>query len=379
MTARTAPVTLTPLLGFPEVHEGDNIAGLLLKVLQDNEIRLLNGDILVISSKVVSKAMGLREPACELAEVVLSQSVRVVAERMAPGGVTRIVESAAGPVMAAAGVDASNTGSNPADPATVLILPEDPDAVAAEIRRGLETGWATLSGTPVVVGVVLSDTAGRPWRIGQVDFALGAAGLRVLEDLRGSADADGRTLAVTERCVADEVAAAADLVKNKATRVPAAHVRGLGRYVPQGDGQEGEPASGARDLVRTGTSDWFAFGAAEAVRAALGVEPGSATAAEVGIPTIGPEDRATRASRALRVALLTCPDVSGRVDGDTIRLLSADNFVLGIAVTRVEVALHGERLRSTLSHGPVRAPTPTTAPSEDAGLTPHFHVVIVFQ
>ena len=379
MTARTAPVTLTPLLGFPEVREGDNIAGLLLKMLQDNEIRLLNGDILVISSKVVSKAMGLREPARELADVVLSQSVRVVAERMTPGGVTRIVESAAGPVMAAAGVDASNTGSNPADPATVLILPEDPDAVAAEIRRGLETGWATLSGTPVVVGVVLSDTAGRPWRIGQVDFALGAAGLRVLEDLRGSADADGRTLAVTERCVADEIAAAADLVKNKATRVPAAHVRGLGRYVPQGDGQEGEPASGARDLVRTGTSDWFAFGAVEAVRAALGVEPGSATAAEVGIPTIGPEDRATRASRALRVALLTCPDVSGSVDGDTIRLLSADDFALGVAATRAVVALRGEGLAATLTRVPLRTRAKTAQPAQDDSLTAQASVLIVCQ
>lgn len=352
MTARTASVTLTPLGGFPEVHEGDDIAGLVLNVLQHNKIQLVDGDIIVVSSKVVSKALGLRAPARELADVVLSQSVRVVAERMTPTGVTRIVESAAGPVMAAAGVDASNTGSNPADPATVLLLPEDPDAVAAKIRRGVETGWATLSGTPVVVGVVLSDTAGRPWRIGQVDFALGAAGLRVIEDLRGSTDADGRALAVTERCVADEIAAAADLVKNKATGMPAAHIRGLGQHVREGhvregDAQEGESHSGARDLVRIGANDWFAYGAAEAIRAALGVEPGSATALEVGIPTIGPEDPATRAHRAMRVALLTCPDVSGRIDRDTIRLLAPDDFVLGIAAARAVVALRGEGLAAT--------------------------------
>jgi len=141
MTARTSPVTLTPLLGFPEVHEGDDLAGLTLKALQHNGIQLMDGDILVVSSKVVSKAMGLRAPAAERDGVVLSQTVRVVAERMTPSGVARVVESAAGPVMAAAGVDASNTG----DESIVLFLPDDPDAVAAEIRGGVQGGWAFLS------------------------------------------------------------------------------------------------------------------------------------------------------------------------------------------------------------------------------------------
>ena len=104
MTARTSPVTLTPLLGFPEVEEGDDLAGIVLKALQHNGIRLIDGDIVVVSSKVASKAMGLNAPSAQQAEVVLSHTVRVVAERMTRSGVTRIVESAAGPVMTAAGL-----------------------------------------------------------------------------------------------------------------------------------------------------------------------------------------------------------------------------------------------------------------------------------
>jgi len=159
MTTPTSPVTLTPLLRFPEVCKGNDLAEMLLISLRDNGIQLRDGDILVISSKVVSKAMGLTAPADEQAEVVLSQSVRVVAERMTPAGVTRIVESVAGPVMTAAGVDASNT----ADESILLLLPHAPDSVAAEIRDGVQTGWLARSGASVLTGVVLSDTAGRPW------------------------------------------------------------------------------------------------------------------------------------------------------------------------------------------------------------------------
>ncbi len=351
MTARTSPVTLTPLLGFPEVRQGDDLSGIVLKALQHNGIELISGDILVVSSKVASKAMGLRAPAAAREDAVLSQTVRVVAERMTASGVTRIVESAAGPVMAAAGVDASNTGGV----SIVLMLPGDPDAVAAHLRDGVESGWATLSGTRPLLGVVLSDTAGRPWRIGQTDFALGAAGIQVIDDLRGSADADGRDLAVTVRCIADEIAAAADLVKGKATGVPAAHVRGLGEYVlSRADRQVGQSPSGARDLVRTGPTDWFGLGAAEAVRAALGVEPGSAQASVVGIPPMESETLANKADRALRVALLSCPDASGHVEGDTVRLVADDDFALGVASARAQVALHGEGLTTA----PTRVATP---------------------
>ena len=348
MTARTSVVTLTPLLGFPEVRQGDDLADIVLRALQHNGIELLDGDILVVSSKIASKAMGLSAPLAERDDMVVSQTVRVVAERITPLGLTRVVETVAGPVMAAAGVDASNT----ADESIVLVLPDDPDAVAAETRGGVTTGWEALSGKHLRLGVVLSDTAGRPWRIGQVDFALGAAGIQVVDDLRGSIDADGRMLSVTERCIADEIAAAADLVKGKATGVPVAHVRGLGQYV-----QDGESTSGARDLVRTGPGDWFGYGAVEAVRSALGVEPGSVTASEVGIPSMSPEDLGTRASRALRVALLTCPGVSGHIDGDAIRLLAADDFTLGVAATRAEFALRGEGLITTLTRSDKSQPS----------------------
>ena len=364
MTARTATLTLTPLPGFPEVREGDDLAGLTLKALQHNGIQLADGDILVVSSKVVSKAMGLRALAAGREGVVLSQSVRVVAERMTASGVARVVESAAGPVMAAAGVDASNT----ADPSVVLLLPDDPDAVAAQIRAGVLAGWAAVSGHHLRIGVVLSDTAGRPWRVGQVDFALGSAGVHLVDDLRGSTDADGQVLSVTQRCVADEIAAAADLVKGKTTGIPAAHVRGLGRYVT-----DGEPAAGARDLVRTGPQDWFGYGAAEAVRAALGVEPGSATAARIGIPSVPPEDATTRAGRALGVALMTCPEVTGQVDGDTIRLMADNHFTLGVAAARAEVALHGEGLSATVTRSPARILATT------GELTSQPDVLIVFQ
>lgn len=351
MTDRTSPVILTPLLGFPEVRDGDDIACVVLKALQHNEIELRNGDILVVSSKIASKAMGLRAPVAERDELVLSQTVRIVAERMTPLGVTRIVESVAGPVMAAAGVDASNTG----DESIVLVLPDDPDAVAARIRASVQTGWETHSGMQIRLGVILSDTAGRPWRIGQTDFALGASGIHVVDDLRGSRDSDGRVLSVTERCVADEIAAAADLVKGKATGIPVAHIRGLSQYV-----REGESTVGARDLVRTGLGDWFGLGRAEAVRAALGAEPGSAEATVAGIPSMNRETLADKANRALRVALLTCPDVSGEMEGDAIRLVATEDFALGVAATRAEVALRGEGLTTTLT----RAPNPTLPTSE---------------
>jgi len=343
MTARTSVVTLTPLLGVPAVHRDDNLADLVLEALQHNGIELMDGDILVVSSKIASKAMGLSAPLAEREDVIRSHTVRVVAERMTPLGLTRVVETVAGPVMAAAGVDASNT----ADASVVLVLPDAPDAVATEILSGIENTWETLTGRRLRLGLVLSDTAGRPWRMGQVDFALGAAGIRLVDDLRGAVDADGRILSVTERCIADEIAAAADLVKGKATDVPVAHIRGLGQYV-----DDHESTSGARDLVRTGPGDWFSLGQAEAVRAVLGVTPGSAAATAVGIPSIQDEPVADKASRALRVALLACPAASGHVDLDVVKLVAEDDFALGVAVTRAEVALRGEGLATTLTRSP---------------------------
>ena len=395
MTNHTHPVTLTPLLGFPEVSEGDDVAEIILTVLQHQGIRLLDGDILVVSSKVVSKAMGLRAPAGAQAEVVLSQTVRIVAERMTPAGPTRIVESVAGPVMTAAGVDASNT----ANELILLLLPQDPDTVAAQIQGALQSGWLARSGSPALTGVILSDTAGRPWRMGQTDFALGSSGIQVMDDLRGSADANGRLLSVTERCVADEIAAAADLVKGKTAGIPCAHVRGLGKYVRRGnlvphelvphgsipdesitdesmpgapapddsitdESAADEPGPDAKSLIRTGPQDWFGYGMVEAVRAALGVEPGSEAATAVGIPFLTREPAPTRATRALRVALLTCPDVVASLHDGTISLVGPDDFTLGVAATRTEVALRGEGLTATMTRVP--APTSSSSPAQES-------------
>jgi coenzyme F420-0:L-glutamate ligase/coenzyme F420-1:gamma-L-glutamate ligase len=334
MTRSPAPVVLTPLLGLPEVRPGDDLASLVLDAVSANGMALLDGDLLVVSSKVASKALGLTAPAADRARAVLSQARRVVAERDTPLGVTRVVEAVAGPVMAAAGVDASNTGADD----VVLLLPEDPDAVARDLREAIQARTAGIT-----VGVVLSDTAGRPWRLGQTDFALGSAGVRLVEDLRGAKDADGRPLNVTERCVGDEIAAAADLVKGKASGIPVALVRGLAASVTA----VGSTTPGARALVRTGPSDWFGSGRVEAVRAALGVEAGTAVAAEVGIPSALPEPTSVRLERAARVALLGVSGVTACAGPDTVTLDGDDPFTLGVATSRLLVALHGEGLSAT--------------------------------
>ncbi|MDF2146448.1 coenzyme F420-0:L-glutamate ligase [Knoellia sp. p5-6-4] len=332
------PLTLTALPGMPEVPAGADLAALLLAAVGAAGERLADGDVLVVSSKVVSKALGLwGEPGMGREAVIAGQTRRVVAERRSGERVTRIVHAEAGPVMAAAGVDASNTGAGD----RLLLLPDDPDAEARRLRADLvaRSGCRRL-------GLVLSDTAGRPWRAGQVDFALGAAGLAVLDDLRGGVDADGRALSVTARALADELAAAADLVKGKADGVPAALVRGAGHWVAETDGD------GAAVLVRTGREDWFDYGRAEAVRASLGVEPGTPAAAHCGIPAVHPEPVADRVSRAVRVALHDLPDVGVDVGSSDVRVSAGEPFTLGRAVARLEVALWGEGLSAELTSPP---------------------------
>ena len=195
-------VTVLGVRGIGEVVAGADVASLVVDALAHDGVSLGAGDCLVISSKVASKALGLTWSGSK-EDAVAAGTVRVVAERWAEGRPTRVVESAAGPVMAAAGVDASNTGPS----AALLVLPDDPDAVAARLRSDVLALLGLPEATPFAV--VLSDTAGRAWRGGLTDFALGSAGLLVLEDLRGGVDHDGRPLAVTMRAVADEVAAAA--------------------------------------------------------------------------------------------------------------------------------------------------------------------------
>ncbi|RAY14261.1 coenzyme F420-0:L-glutamate ligase [Actinomadura craniellae] len=231
--------------GLPEVGAGDDLAGLIAAAAD-----LRPGDIVVVTSKVVSKAEG-RVLAAESREAAIdAETVRLVARRSHPGGETRIVETRQGLVLAAAGVDASNT-----PPGTVLLLPEDPDASARRIRAGLRERTGTD------VAVIVSDTLGRPWRIGLVDAAIGAAGLAPLDDLRGRADAYGNRLDATVTATADEIASAAELVKGKLAGVPVAVVRGLSDLVIADEGP------GARALVRPPEEDMFRYGSAEVPRA----------------------------------------------------------------------------------------------------------------
>lgn len=230
------------LEGLDEVRDGDDLAELITLAYPG----LRDGDVVVITSKVVSKAEGRVVPGDDREAAISAESVRVVAER----GDLRIVQTRHGLVLAAAGVDASNTAAG-----TLVLLPLDPDASARRIRAGLRERL------DVVVGVVVSDTFGRPWRVGQTDLAIGAAGLRVTDDLRGTDDGYGNRLAVTEPAVADELASAAQLVLGKTYRRPVAVVRGLDHLVLADDGP------GARALVRPPADDLFRIGTFDVLRA----------------------------------------------------------------------------------------------------------------
>ncbi|UNO44113.1 coenzyme F420-0:L-glutamate ligase [Streptomyces sp. MST-110588] len=255
---------------MPQVQAGDDLAKLIAAAATAEGLPgLADGDILLVTSKIVSKAEGRMLEAVDREAAIDQETVRVVARR----GTLRIVENRLGLVMAAAGVDASNTPAG-----TVLLLPEDPDASARAIREELRTALG------VNVGVVVSDTAGRPWRAGLTDMAIGAAGVRVLEDLRGGQDAYGNPLSATVVAVADELAAAGDLVKGKADGLPVAVVRGLSHVVTAGPAEDGrsgpddrpgqdvrseQEAPGARAMVRGAADDMFRLGTSEAVREAV--------------------------------------------------------------------------------------------------------------
>jgi coenzyme F420-0:L-glutamate ligase / coenzyme F420-1:gamma-L-glutamate ligase len=270
------------LHGIGEVRAGDDLARHVLDGMTATDVALEDGDVLIVSSKVVSKALGLAAEATSRDEVVAAQTVRVVAERMTPRGAARIVRSASGPVLAAAGVDESNVALG-----TVLVLPPDPDAAARSLRHAL------AERTRRRIGVVITDTMGRPWRDGQVDAAVGVAGLLVVDDLRGRSDAYGNPLEVTVRALVDEVASLGDLVKGKLAARPAALVRGLAELVTDEDGP------GAAALLRESDADWFRLGHLEAVRTAVGVPPGTSG---VGPAPAPPGSAAERLGRAVEVA-----------------------------------------------------------------------------
>jgi dehydro coenzyme F420 reductase / coenzyme F420-0:L-glutamate ligase / coenzyme F420-1:gamma-L-glutamate ligase len=238
---RPGVVSVVGLPGLPEVRAGDDLARLLLDGIEAAGERLRDGDVVAVTSKVVAKAEGRlvplpADPAARervRRELVAAETVRVVARR----GSLVIAETRHGLVGANALIDASNAGGD-----ALVPLPADPDASAARLRAAL------AAATGADVAVVVTDTLGRPWRLGQTDVAVGLAGMGALADYRGRRDGDGRVLEVTEMAVPDEVAAAADLVKGKLARVPAALLRGVAR--PPGDGT-------ARQLVRPAAEDLF--------------------------------------------------------------------------------------------------------------------------
>jgi coenzyme F420-0:L-glutamate ligase/coenzyme F420-1:gamma-L-glutamate ligase len=277
-----ASVTAWAVPGIPEIAPGDDLARLIGDALAadaathpDRAPR--DGDILIVTSKIVSKAEGRVLAAADREQAITEETVRVVATRAHDGGLTRIVENRLGVVGAAAGVDASNTPEG-----TVLVLPADPDASARALLAALRERFG------VRLGVIVSDTLGRAWRVGQTDVAIGAAGVRVVDDLRGQTDALGRPLAVTQPAVGDELAALGDLVKGKASGCPVAVVRGAGRLVVDAPAEaagtepagaepagaepfgtepfgEAEPFDTARSLLRTGPGDMFRLGTDEAL------------------------------------------------------------------------------------------------------------------
>ena len=240
-----------PVEGLPEFVQGMAVGEEIA-----DRAELEDGDVLVISQKIVSKAEGRvlplssaipgaearrlaavlgKDPA--LVELILTESRRVLrAERS-----VLIVETRHGLVCANAGVDTSNLP----EPGTVALLPEDPDASARRIRAEIEQSIGRR------VAVVVADSFGRAWRLGQAEVAIGCAGLNPLDDWRGREDAGGRPLEATQIAVADEAAAAADLVRDKSSRVPAAVIRGIGRFVTDEDGP------GAAALRRPAEEDLF--------------------------------------------------------------------------------------------------------------------------
>jgi coenzyme F420-0:L-glutamate ligase / coenzyme F420-1:gamma-L-glutamate ligase len=251
-----ATVELLPVPGLPEFRPGDDLADAIAAAAP----WLRDDDIVVVTSKVVSKCEGriVAAPAdpeerdALRRKLIEAEAVRVLARK----GRTLITENALGLVQAAAGVDGSNVGST-----ELALLPVDPDASAAALRSGLADRLG------VNVGVVITDTMGRAWRNGQTDVAIGAAGLTVLYGYAGARDAYGNELVVTEVAVADEIAAAADLVKGKLTAIPVAVVRGLTLR---------DNGSTARTLLRPGEEDLFWLGTEEAM--ALGLQQGRSQA-----------------------------------------------------------------------------------------------------
>jgi len=321
-----------PVRGIGDVTAGDDLAELITSAAP----WLVSGDVLVVTSKIVSKAEGRlvdvpadgpeREAARQ--EILAGETARVVARR----GPTAIVQTHHGFVMAAAGIDASNV-----DKTHLVLLPADPDASARRLRadlreRGLE------------VGVIVSDTMGRAWRNGLTDVALGAAGIEPFRDHRGEIDPYGNELQLTQMAVIDELAAAGELVKGKCDQVPVAVVRG---YPGAGRGEH----EGAVALLRDAASDMFSLGTAEARAAGL---RDAALLAQT--PPGGPADEPAIDRAWSVVAPVLDPDMIVTRSGATIdcrprETSTAALMRLGEGVHRLRAALAAEGLTSSVSYG----------------------------
>ncbi|MSO26720.1 MAG: coenzyme F420-0:L-glutamate ligase [Candidatus Nanopelagicales bacterium] len=250
---------ITTVLGIGPVAPGHDLAALINATeisWPDGSTGFSDGDIVVVTSKIVAKAEGRIIIAQSRDAAIDSETVRIVATKVTPRGTTKIVQTQHGLVMAAAGVDASNV-----EKGQVVLLPIDPDASARELLTQLRDTTGRR------LGVIITDTMGRPWRLGVTDVAIGAAGITVLDDHTGRIDGFGHTLELTNIAIADEIAAAADLVKGKIDGSPVAVVRGMGDYVTT------EFGPGASVIVRPLDEDLFPLGTAEAI------QQGRATAA----------------------------------------------------------------------------------------------------
>ncbi|GIF12519.1 coenzyme F420-0:L-glutamate ligase [Actinoplanes teichomyceticus] len=329
----TGGLQILPVTGIGDVTPGDDLAELITTAAP----WLADGDVLVVTSKIVSKAEGrLVEvpadgPERDEARVrtLESETARVVARR----GPTTIVQTHHGFVMAAAGIDASNV-----DKTHLVLLPADPDASARALR-------AAFAARGLDVAVIVSDTMGRAWRNGLTDVALGAAGIEALRDHRGEIDPYGNELSLTQMAVVDELSAAAELVKGKRDRVPVAVVRGYPRRTG-GDG------AGAAVLIRDAASDMFSLGTAEARTEGL---RDAARLADTAAATASADPAAIDRALALVAAALT-PGTGVTVSPGVLRLTpagsgSADLVRLGADAHRLRAALAAEGLATTLVAG----------------------------
>ena len=231
-------VELIPITGIPEASAGDDVAELVMGGLVSSGIDLVDDDVLVVTHKIISKAEGrvvdLDDPGPDGHRALVEREARAILRRR---GQLVITETRHGFVCANAGVDRSNVS-----PGQAVLLPLDPDTSAHRIRIRVERALG------VSIAVLVTDTFGRAWRHGLVDVTIGISGLSPVVDYRGTEDTYGNTLEVTEVAIADEIAAAADLVMGKATSIPAAVVRGL--RTPRGEGR-------VTDLLREPAEDLF--------------------------------------------------------------------------------------------------------------------------